>query len=159
SGRKVDAVIAAEIGGSNALEPMIAAAELGVPVVDGDGMGRAFPEVQMTTFAIYGAEPAPAALADDKGNEVVLSRIPDMYWLERLGRAVTVEMGAAAGMALAPMTGEFVKRTAVAGTVTQARAMGHTILAARRRRRNVVEALSDEHGAHHLFAGKITSVR
>lgn len=157
--RKVDAVIAAEIGGSNAIEPLIAAAELGIPVVDGDGMGRAFPEVQMTTFAIYGAAAAPAALADDKGNEVVLSQIQDMYWLERLARAVTVEMGAGAGLALAPMTGEFVKRTAVGGTVTQAQAVGRTILSARNSRRRVVSALSEEHGALHLFSGKITSVR
>jgi DUF917 family protein len=26
----------------------------GIGVVDGDGMGRAFPEMQMTTFSIYG---------------------------------------------------------------------------------------------------------
>ena len=159
SHRKVDALIASEIGGSNALEPMIAAAELGVPVIDGDGMGRAFPEVQMTTFSINGAATAPAALADEKGNEVVLSQVVNMYWLERLARAVTVEMGAAAGLALAPMTGGFVKRTAVRGTVTQALAMGRTILNARAARRRVVQALGEEHGAHHLFAGKITSVR
>lgn len=159
TGREADAVIAAEIGGSNALEPMIVASELGIPVVDGDGMGRAFPEVQMTTFSIYGAPPAPAALADDKGNEVVLSQVVDTLWLERLARSLTVEMGAAAGMALAPMTGEFVKRTAVSGTVSQALAVGRTILQARASSHRVVDELEVVHGAHHLFSGKITSVR
>ncbi len=53
-GRKVDALIAGEIGGGNALEPILAAASAGIGIVDGDGMGRAFPEMQMTTFSIYG---------------------------------------------------------------------------------------------------------
>ncbi len=71
AGVKMSALISAEIGGANSMEPIIAAAMAGLPVVDGDGMGRAFPEVQMTTFFIYGAKPAPAAIADEKGNVVV----------------------------------------------------------------------------------------
>ncbi len=58
-GQKVSALISAEIGGANALEPVIAAAMAGLPVIDGDGMGRAFPEVQMTTFFIYAPRPRP----------------------------------------------------------------------------------------------------
>ena len=46
-----------------------------VVVIDGDGMGRAFPEVQMTTFFIYGAKAAPAAIADEKGNVVVFKEV------------------------------------------------------------------------------------
>ena len=85
------------------MEPVIAAAYAGLPVVDGDGMGRAFPEVQMTTFFIYGAKAAPAAIADDKGNVVVFKEVIDMFWLERFARDVSVDMGAAAGLAIAPM--------------------------------------------------------
>ena len=44
------ALISNEIGGSNSLEPLIPAAITGLPVVDADGMGRAFPEIQMKTF-------------------------------------------------------------------------------------------------------------
>lgn len=159
SGRRVDALVAAEIGGANALEPMIVAAQTGLPVVDGDGMGRAFPEVQMTTFFIHGAPTAPAALADEKGNEAVIGAVRDMYWLERLARRLTVEMGATAGMAQAPMDGAFVKRTAVPGTVSLARDVGATMLAARREKRSVVAALGARHAARALFSGKVTEVR
>ena len=53
AGVKMSALISAEIGGvqrawSRSSRPRIA----GLPVVDGDGMGRAFPEVQMSTFVI-----------------------------------------------------------------------------------------------------------
>ncbi len=64
TGRQAAAVISCEIGGANSMEPMITGAQAGLPVVDGDGMGRAFPELQMCTFFIYGLKPAPAAFAD-----------------------------------------------------------------------------------------------
>ena len=64
SGRTVDAVIPGEIGGANSMVPFVVAALADVPVIDGDGMGRAFPEVQMCTYFIYGHGPSPAALAD-----------------------------------------------------------------------------------------------
>lgn len=44
---KVCAVIAGEIGGLNSIEPLIAGSELDVPILDCDGMGRAFPELQV----------------------------------------------------------------------------------------------------------------
>src|SRR5690606_17338048 len=53
-GRKASAIMSAEIGGLNALYPVAIAAHLGLPVVDADGMGRAFPELQMVSFNIYG---------------------------------------------------------------------------------------------------------
>ena len=44
TGRHFRAIMSLEIGGGNALQPFMAAALLGRPVVDGDCMGRAFPE-------------------------------------------------------------------------------------------------------------------
>jgi uncharacterized protein len=45
------------------------------------------------------------AIADDKGNSVVLDAI-DNHWTERIARSVTIDMGAAAFIALFPQTGE-----------------------------------------------------
>ena len=159
AGVKIDALISGEIGGANAMAPMIVAAQSGLPVLDGDGMGRAFPEVQMSTFMIYGAHPTPSAVADDKGNVVVYRHVVDMYWLETLARGTTVQMGAAAGFAVAPMRMDFVRKTAVPATVTQAIAIGDAILAARARRQNVVEKACAATGARVFFAGKIVDVR
>ena len=122
-------------------------------------MGRAFPEVQMTTFFIYGAKAAPAAIADEKGNVVVFKEVIDMFWLETFARGVSVNMGAAAGLAIAPMSMEFVRRTAVPGTVTQALQIGHTVLDARKKRQNVVERVVASTGGKLFFTGKITDVR
>jgi DUF917 family protein len=159
AGVKVSAVISAEIGGANSIEPIIAAAMAGLPVVDGDGMGRAFPEVQMTTYMIYGAPVAPAAIADEKGNVVVFKDVIDMFWLERFARDVAVAMGAGAGFAVAPMRGDFVRRTAVPGTVTQVLQIGRTVLDARAKRQNVVQRVVESTGAKLFFTGKITDIR
>jgi uncharacterized protein len=159
AGVKMSALISAEIGGANSMEPIIAAAIAGLPVVDGDGMGRAFPEVQMTTFFIYGAEAAPAAIADEKGNVVVFRKVIDMFWLERFARTVAVDMGAGAGFAIAPMTMEFVRRTAVPNTVTLALEIGRTVLDARAKRRNVVERVVAKTNGKLFFTGKITDIR
>ena len=40
------AILIGEIGGSNALKPLICGLQMNLPIVDGDGMGRAFPELR-----------------------------------------------------------------------------------------------------------------
>ena len=159
AGVKVSALISAEIGGSNSIEPILTAAYAGLPVVDGDGMGRAFPELQMSTFFIYGLDPSPGAIADDKGNVVVFKSVVDMYWLERFARHIAVDMGAGAGFATTPMPGAYVKKVAVPGTLTQALEAGRVILEARAKHRNVVERVLEKTGAGLVFAGKVADVR
>lgn len=159
AGVRMSALICAEIGGANAMEPVITAAQAGLPVLDGDGMGRAFPEVQMTTFFIYGAKAAPAAMSDEKGNVVVFREVLDMYWLERFARDTSVAMGAAAGLAIAPMSAGFVRKVAVPNTMTQAIGIGRTVLDARAKRRDVVDRVIASTGATLFFTGKVTDLR
>lgn len=80
-----------------------------------------------------------------------------MFWLETFARGVAVNMGAAAGFAIAPMAMEFVRRTAVPGTVAQALEIGRTVLDARKKRQNVVERVVASTGGKLFFTGKITS--
>lgn len=139
------AVMCGEVGGGNGLEPLLVGARMGLPVLDGDLMGRAFPELQasrggrgvrflhvgliancscmrpacmlasvartpgsrlqMMSSAIYGLPITPAAVADEKGNRVVVQRCADAAWLERLLRPVCTEMGCSAGFSSRPLTG------------------------------------------------------
>lgn len=158
-GRKADAVISAEIGGSNAMTPMITAAQAGIMVVDGDGMGRAFPEMQMTTFSIYGHRLAPAALADEKGNVVLYRDTLDDVWVERLARATVVAMGGGAGSATAPMSGRFVKQWSIPHSATQAINLGNAVLDANRRHLNPIDLICDREGGTRLFDGKIVDLK
>jgi DUF917 family protein len=157
-GRRFTHVIPGEIGGSNSMRPMIVAARTSVPVIDGDGMGRAFPELQMDTFSIYGVAPTPGALADPRGHEVLFDKISDPATLERYARVVTVQMGGAAGYAFPPMTAAEVRRTAIPGTVSLAIEIGRAVSEARQMHRNPVDAALSVSGGRRLFAGKIVDV-
>ena len=58
-GKKVDYLIPFEVGGSNTPVIMSAAAMMGIPCIDGDGVGRAAPETQMTTWIGKGISLTP----------------------------------------------------------------------------------------------------
>ena len=111
-GRPVDALISAEIGGANSMFPLALSALSGIPVVDADGVGRAVPQLEMTTFSIYGARATPGVVIDDSGNTVIIEAVDDRM-AEELTRAVTTAMGSMAFMALYPMTGRQVREIAV----------------------------------------------
>lgn len=51
---EVTAMFAAEIGGVNSFEPIIVGAMMDLPIVDADGMGRAFPEIQVIAIPTVG---------------------------------------------------------------------------------------------------------
>lgn len=162
-GRKVDAVIPFEAGGGNSLMPIYIAAKLGLPVLDGDGMGRAFPEMQMLTFSVYGVRACPLAMADEHGNTVILE-VRDDKRAEFIGRGITIRMGARASIASYAMDGATARRVAVPGTMSLAQEIGATIRAARHDNADPVDALIAmlagthyEHGRR-LFTGKIADV-
>ncbi len=89
TGRRVAALMAIEIGGGNGLLPITWAARIGLPVVDADGIGRAFPEVPQVTMHLAGIPASPAVLTDERGNLAVFRTISG-DWMERLERAAAV---------------------------------------------------------------------
>ncbi|HEV2528260.1 MAG TPA: DUF917 domain-containing protein [Thermomicrobiales bacterium] len=157
-GRRATHITPGEIGGSNCIAPIRVAFQAGLPVVDCDAMGRAFPELGMDTFAIYGIRPTPAALSDHHGHTVIFDDLADPDTLERYARAVTIQMGGAAGYSFPPMTGAEVKRCGIAGTMTLALRIGEAVIAARRAHTDPIDATLGVTGGLRLFTGKITDV-
>jgi len=78
-GKRASAVMCAEAGGLNSTIPFAVASQAGLPLVDGDLMGRAFPEIQMTLATLHGIKATPMALCDDKGNSVVMQTVTNQY--------------------------------------------------------------------------------
>ena len=118
-GRKADALIAFEAGGMNALIPFCLAAERGLPVLDADGMGRAFPEIQMESFSIYGVSSTPLALASELGDRMILDHVRSPELAERLIRHFCMDAGG--GQCISAehvMDGATARRVAVPGTIS-----------------------------------------
>src|SRR5919201_4256406 len=157
-GRRFRAIMSVEIGGGNAIQPFMAAAVLDLPVVDADAMGRAFPEAQMTSFAIHDLPMFPLTLADVRDNEVIVARAASWKWMERISRKVCVEVGSIASTCKAPRTGKEVKECAILHSTTKAIRLGATVQAARRAHRDPVRAVVEAERGLLLFKGKIRDV-
>ena len=129
-GRKATAILCAEIGGINALLPLVLGARCGLPVVDGDGMGRAFPQLQMVTYHIFGVPLGPMVMADEYSN-TVLFECADANDVERLSRNLVVAMGGSSSNCLYSMEGRDAKRSMVRNTISLALGLGRTVRQAR----------------------------
>jgi DUF917 family protein len=153
-GRDVVAIMASEIGGSNGLLPIGWAADMGLPVVDADAMGRAFPEVQMVSMHVAGLPPTLIGMCDVAGNLVTL-RATTGEWAERIARNVTVAFGGTSVMADYVLTVKEFRGAVIEGSVSRALAIGRAMLSASD---DPVAGLTAELGAERLIDGKIVDV-
>src|SRR5437667_9240838 len=158
SGQKFRAVMSLEIGGGNGIQPLMAAAHLGLPVVDADTMGRAYPEAQMTSVAVGGLRPYPCVLYDPRGIEAVVTKVPSWRWMERVSRKICVELGSIASTCKAPRTGREVKDWGIPFTVTKAIGIGQRVRQAQRDHDDPVAAVLEEGEGRLLFRGKVVDV-
>lgn len=156
-GKPVKATMTIEAGGLNSVVPIYVAARLGVPMVDCDGMGRAYPELQQVTHTMYGISSTPIAMSDDKGNVVLMETISN-HWTETFARSVTVGMGAMASIALYAATVGQLKEAAIPNTVTQAEQIGATIRRARLEEDDPVSVVTQAVNGVEVFRGKIGDV-
>src|SRR5215510_14782579 len=154
TGRRVAALMAIEIGGGNGLLPITWAARIGLPVVDADGMGRAFLEVPQVTMHLAGIPVSPAVMTDERGNLVVFRTISGP-WMERLERAAAVEVGGAASSTEFSLTAAQARGATVRNSVSKAIRIGEAIGSAAG---SPVAALIAELGAFSLVSGKISDV-
>ncbi|WP_313056881.1 DUF917 domain-containing protein [Agrobacterium cavarae] len=157
TGVNVDAIIPFEAGGINSMVPIILAAKKRVPVIDADGMGRAFPQLEMETFNVYGVPASPVAVADERGNRVLIET-QDAAKAEWLARGVTIRMGGQAYIVNYGMDGRTTKRVSVPATMSLAIGIGRILREAAAQHRNLVEALiSYFSGTHYGYAEVITA--
>ncbi|MBB4407400.1 DUF917 domain-containing protein [Agrobacterium radiobacter] len=157
-GKPFRAIMSVEIGGSNALSSFLAAAMLDRPVVNADAMGRAYPEAQMTSFAIGNLPMFPLSLVDVRDNEVIVTRAASWKWMERISRKVCTEVGSTAATCKAPRTGKEVKEWGIHYTVTKATELGRAVMEARARHDDPVQAVLNNEGGKQLFRGKVVDV-
>ncbi|WP_338672023.1 DUF917 domain-containing protein [Listeria seeligeri] len=156
-GKEVKGTFPMEAGGVNSMIPIVVAAQLGLPLIDCDGMGRAFPELQMVTFHLDGISATPMAITDEKGNIGIMETI-DNKWTERLARVTTVEMGASSLVSLYPCDGAQIKQSSIKHIVTLSEEIGKVIRETSLDESEKLQQLLDVTKGYHLFEGKITDV-
>jgi hypothetical protein len=158
TGRTFKAIMSLEIGGGNSIQPMMAAAHLDRPVVDADCMGRAYPEAQMTSFAVGGLRPYPLTTVDVRGVESIVWKVPTWKWMERVSRRICTEYGSTAGTCKAPRTGAEIKRWGIPYTTTKAIRIGEAVRAAQRDHADPIQAILSVEPGKLLYRGKVADV-
>ncbi len=129
TGRPVAALMASEIGGGNGVLPVAWAATCGLPLLDADSMGRAFPQVDMVSQNVAGIPPELIVIADERDN-VVTVRAADGAWAELISRAVTDVFGGSAAMADYVMPVARARGAVIEGSVSRAVAIGRAVATA-----------------------------
>lgn len=139
----------AEIGGSNALSPLLLAAKYNLPVLDGDFMGRAFPKTNMTKPAVlHKTNFLPTYIADCVRNFARLNIKQNTQLLERLLRDIAINFGSAAVVAIYLFFAEQANEYIIQGSITRALKIGLKFS----------EFATDSEKALTLIGGKIIAI-
>jgi DUF917 family protein len=154
TGQPVIAIMPFEIGGSNGLIPLTWAARLGLPYVDADGMGRAFPTMPQMTMNLAGVPSSPCVLSDERLNTLVI-RAESVGWTERLLRASAAAFGGTGVAALYLMDVETARSATVRGSVSRALKLGAAIMG---HDEDPIDVVVAELGAVELTRGKVLDV-
>ncbi|GAA6152841.1 DUF917 domain-containing protein [Pseudoteredinibacter isoporae] len=163
TGRQADAILPAEMGGCNSMLPLAVAAMRGLPVINADGMGRAFPELQMVSFNVHGVSASPMSMANEHGESIIINA-RDSHETENKARQLIIGMGGSAAISCYPMSGAKVKQTAIPGTLSLAKGIGESLSQGRKQNKpidNLVDYLAGTKyysQARRLFSGKIESI-
>lgn len=160
-----DAFMALEIGGGNGVVNLEVAAAHGVPCVDADYMGRAYPTYWQTTINVYGTARGealvPATIASGDGSFMTMTASRTDKLVDRALRAAVVELGCSAGKAAPPKPAKVVQEQAVLNTVSLAWWIGRAIALERNitdKAKRIIDAVGGSASAKILAEGKITSV-
>jgi DUF917 family protein len=163
-GKKIDAIVVLEGGGTNGLLPYFAGAELGLPIINADTMGRAFPGIDMVTPTIYNhVKYHVAALANIKKVEIVIA--DSAKELEDKARKIADSMGGVVYISYLPMDGKTAKKVCIPSTLTIAHQIGELFLKARNQQENPLDTLNEYlknteyEEAKEIFKGRIDDVR
>jgi DUF917 family protein len=158
-GKQIQAFVPFEPGGLNSPLVMTLSARTDVVAVDGDALGRAAPESQMTSFMGHGISLTPMPLIDRFGNAVIVLDADQSTFSDELGRWV-VSQGAGMGANLHyPMTGKQLKDTVIPGTYSRSLELGKLVLKARAEGRDPVKALMVALGTEKLIVARIEEMR
>ncbi len=150
-------VIPFEIGAGNSLNPMLAAVQKDIPMIDGDPCGRAVPQVDMTTFFLGGLSISPFALTTEDEIKVLLhTKTPGD--IERIARAITSELEGVSATSCHAMCGKDMKRLIIPGTTSLVERVGAMIREHQDAGTDPAEALCDRFHGRMLGRGEVEKV-
>jgi hypothetical protein len=157
--RKVDHVVPFELGGINTPVILSLAARAGISAIDGDGLGRAAPETQMSTFLGHGISLTPMPFVDKHGNVLIVKKTTRPAYPDEIMRlALDLDSGIGANTHY-PMNGRLLKKSVIPDTITYSIKIGDAVINAVRSRKDPVEAFINISKGFELFDGTVKEIK
>ncbi|MDR7522996.1 MAG: DUF917 domain-containing protein [Armatimonadota bacterium] len=89
AGVNLGALVSMELSSAATAATIVTGLELGVPTLDGDYVGRAIPELNLSKMELLGRPPTPVVMVDRWGNITIVKSAVGAAMVDRLGRMVS----------------------------------------------------------------------
>jgi len=156
AGVKIGAIVPVELGASNTPAPLITAARLGLPLVDGDYSGRAVPQDMQTTYFLKGIPTHPAAIVDWWGNILILKEAVTTEMGERIGKMLGVAAYGVVYFANMLLSAQQTREMVVPGTLTRSLELGQAVRQAVEKGKDPIAEIVQVLEGWLLFEGVVT---
>ena len=159
-GKNLKYVMAGELGGFNTMVPMYVAMVNDVPFVDGDGNGRAVPELATGLYPIFDIPPTPLVMAGRNGDVMVayINDPRDHHSAENIARHISVAYGMSAAFCTWVVDGRDIIDKLAPGSIERCRAIGSAIAGAKEANLDAAEAVKAVVECEEVFRGTIERV-
>lgn len=151
-------IVPAELGPDSVAIPLAVGARMGIPVVDGDYIGRAVPEETQSTYCLYGKQSNLFAGVDRWGNSVFVKNAVNTHALERMAKMLAVASYGDIAVATTPLQADEMKEIVVSGTLTKCLQIGHTLRRARENCADPIDLVLETINGWRLFDGQVINL-
>jgi DUF917 family protein len=156
TGTEIGAIVPVELGASNTPAPLVTAARMGIPLIDGDYSGRSVPEDMQASYFLKGIKPYPAAIVDWWGNIIILKEAASSEMVERIGKMLGVASYGTVFFASTLLSAKDTRETVVPGTLTLSYELGKAVRRAREAGESPIAKIIQRLDGWEFFGGRVT---
>lgn len=153
--KEFNCIVPAELGPDSVAIPLAVGAFLGIPVVDGDYVGRAVPEEAQSTYCLHNKQSNLFAGVDRWGNSIFVKNAVNTHALERMAKMLAVASYGDIAVATTPLIAKEMKKILVPGTLSRCLEIGQILRASRNNSVNPIDAVVNSINAWRLFNGTV----
>lgn len=126
TGDQFSYVLPIEVGAMNSMIPLLACAQYGIPMLDGDGAGRSVPQMSMCTYALQGFPVNNTLVVSEEDQQFPLNPANATELEAQVRKVVSTQLQDAGTVGTWPVTGAQIKSpdAFVPGSLSLAKAIG-----------------------------------
>lgn len=161
SGKDIQYVMGGELGGFNTMVPMYVAIKKGIPFIDGDGNGRAVPELSTGLQPIHDVLPFPLVVAGGNGDTaaIFIKDHRNHGSAENIARHVSMAHGMSAAFCTWLATGQDIINKLAPDTITACQKIGEAIFNVKNHKSSFEEEVSKVKKCKEICQGEIIDIQ